>query len=67
MITENIHLKHTYAMTNFFGLPSFFITMAPCIADSNNYIVLLNNTKSVHDYELSTHEQIMRYCRKSSC
>lgn len=27
-------LGKLYAMTNFFGLPSFFITMAPCIADS---------------------------------
>ena len=33
-----------YAMTNFFGLPSFFITMAPCIADSKICIDLLNNT-----------------------
>ena len=27
-------LGKLYAITNFFGLPSFFITMAPCIADS---------------------------------
>ena len=48
-------------MTNFFGLPSFFITMAPCIADSKICIDLLNNTKCVYNYELSTHEQRMRW------
>ena len=54
-------LGKLYAMTNFFGLPSFFITMAPCIADSRICIELLNNTKCVYDYELSTHEQRSRW------
>ena len=54
-------LGKLYAMTNFFGLPSFFITMAPCIADSRICIELLNNTKCVYDYELSTHEQRCRW------
>ena len=54
-------LGKLYAMTNFFGLPSFFITMAPCIADSKICIDLLNNTKCVYNYELSTHEQRMRW------
>ena len=54
-------LGKLYAMTNFFGLPSFFITMAPCIADSKICIDLLNNTKCVYDYELSTHAQRMRW------
>ena len=54
-------LGKLYAMTNFFGLPSFFITLAPCIADSKICIDLLNNTKCVYNYELSTHEQRMRW------
>ena len=54
-------LGKLYAMTNFFGLPSFFITMAPCIADSKICIDLLNNTKCVYDYQLSTHAQRMRW------
>ena len=33
-------LGKLYAMTNFFGLPSFFITMAPCIADSSRIEVV---------------------------
>ena len=35
--------------------------MAPCIADSKICIDLLNNTKCVYNYELSTHEQRMRW------
>ena len=35
--------------------------MAPCIADSRICIELLNNTKCVYDYELSTHEQRCRW------
>ena len=37
-------LGKLYAMTNFFGLPSFFITMAHCIVDPKISIDLLNNT-----------------------
>ena len=54
-------LGKLYAMTNFLGLPTFFITIAPCISDSNISLELLNHTKCVYKLKESTHAERSRW------
>ena len=58
-------LGKLYAMTNFLGLPTFFITIAPCIADSNICLELLNHTKCVYKLKESTHAERCRWTAKN--
>ena len=54
-------LGKLYAMTNFLGLPTFFITIAPCISDSNIALQLLNHANCVYKLKESTHAERSRW------
>ena len=49
------------ALCGFFGLPSIFITIAPCIADSEIAISLCNNLRCEYRMKESTHEERSRW------
>ena len=49
-------LGKLYAMSNFMGPPSFFFTIAPCIADSEICLKFLNFPTFKYKIRLSTHE-----------
>ena len=50
-------LGKLYAMSNFMGPPSFFFTIAPCIADSEICLKFLNFLTFRYKIRQSTHEQ----------
>ena len=50
-------LGKLYAMSNFMGPPSFFFTIAPCIADSEICLKFLNFPTFKYKIRQSTHEQ----------
>ena len=50
-------LGRLYAMANFFGPPSFFFTLSPCIADSEIAIQFLNLPTVKYKLKESTHAQ----------
>ena len=50
-------LGKLYAMSNFMGPPSFFFTIAPCIADSEICLKLLNFPTFRYKIKQSTNEQ----------
>ena len=49
------------ALCCFFGLPSIFLTIAPCIADSEIAISLCNNLSCEYRMKESTHEERSRW------
>ena len=49
------------ALCGFFGLPSIFLTIAPCIADSEIAISLCNNLRCEYRMKESTHEERSRW------
>ena len=49
------------ALCGFFGLPSIFLTIAPCIADSEIAISLCNNIACNYRMKESTHEERSRW------
>jgi len=50
-------LGKLYSMSNFMGPPSFFFTIAPCIADSENCLKFLKYPTFRYKIGQSTHEQ----------
>ena len=58
-------LGRLYAMTSFLGLPSFFITIAPNIADNVISLELLNHTKCVYKLKESTRAERCRWTAKN--
>ena len=52
-------------MTNFLGLPSFFITIAPNIADNVISLELLNHTKCVYKLRESTRSERFRWTARN--
>ena len=49
------------ALCGFFGLPSIFLNIAPCIADSEIAISLCNNIRCNYRMKESTHEERSRW------
>ena len=49
------------ALCGFFGLPSIFLTIAPCIADSEICISLCNNLQCNYRMKESTHQERSRW------
>ena len=49
------------ALCGFFGLPSIFLTIAPCIADSEIAISLCSNLRCEYRMKESTHEERSRW------
>ena len=49
------------ALCGFFGLPSIFLTIAPCIADSEIAISLCNNVSCNYRMKESSHEERSRW------
>ena len=49
------------ALCGFFGLPSIFVTIAPCIADSQICINLCSNINFEHSMKESTHQERSRW------
>ena len=54
-------LGKLYAMCGFFGLPSIFVTLAPCIADSQICINLCSNINFEYSMKESTHQERSRW------
>ena len=58
-------LGRLYAMANFFGPPSFFFTLAPCIADSEIAIQFLNLPTVKYKLKESTHAERSTWTAKN--
>ena len=58
-------LGNLKALCGFFGLPSIFLTIAPCIADSEIAINLCNNLHCNYQMKESTHEERSRWTAKN--
>ena len=54
-------LGNLKALCGFFGLPSIFLTVSPCIADSQIAINLCNNVNCNYRFEESTHQERSRW------
>ena len=53
------------ALCAFFGPPSIFLTIAPCIADSEICINLCNNVRCNYRFKESTHEERSKWAAKN--